>query len=242
MCTVTFIPVNDKVFITSNRDEQCGRLQAIAPDFYAMQTGKILFPKDRNAGGTWFAVHENGNTLVLLNGAKVKHIPQPPYRKSRGLILLDMTDSDDPLHVFLTTDYMDIEPFTVIAYCEGNLFEYKWDGKEKWHRRLQEDIPHIWSSVTLYDDSATAKREEWFRKWLLENPAPTQQDVLLFHQAAGDGDSRNDLLMNRDGVVLTVSITSLESSRETGVLAYLDLEDKQHHRREFVLSNVIPCK
>ncbi len=236
MCTVTFIPGKDKVFITSNRDEKNERSHAIAPASYLRQTGRIIFPKDTGAGGTWFAMHENGNTVVLLNGGWVKHIPQPPYRKSRGLVLLDMVDSDDPAGEFLIADYTGIEPFTAIAWYEGKLVECRWDGKQKWQRRLAADIPHIWSSVTLYDGEVIARRETWFSEWLLKNPEPTRQDILLFHQFTGNGDSHNGLLMDRDGIVLTVSITSLESNGERGVWQYLDFKNKQSYQHEFVFS------
>jgi hypothetical protein len=242
MCTVTFIPARDSIFITSNRDERPGRVTALAPAPYAMQSGKLIFPKDMQAGGTWFVTHENGNSLVLLNGAGTKHIPQLPYRKSRGLILLDMADSDEPLHVFLDADYRNIEPFTVIAWCEGNLFECQWDGKEKKYCQLDATIPHIWSSVTLYDEAVIAKRENWFREWLGKHPEPRQKDILLFHQFTGDGDKYNDLLMDRNGIVLTVSITSLESRRDAAVLEYLDLKDNQSLSREFIFSKAILYK
>ena len=239
MCTVTFIPVKDKIFITSNRDEKRWRSQAIVPAFYAMETGTIVFPKDTDAGGSWFAVHENGNAVILLNGGWVNHIPQPPYRKSRGLVLLDMIDDDNPIGKFLTSNFNNIEPFTAVILCEKELYECRWDGSEKSNRKLQADLPYIWSSVTLYDDAVIAKREKWFVEWLQKNPAPTQHDILSFHQFTGDGDSHNDLLMNRDGIVFTVSITSLESTGRSGVLQYLDCKNQQTHRQEFEFSKAI---
>src|SRR3954465_10304679 len=90
MCTVTFIPVKDKVYITSNRDEKVVRKQALQPAEYYRKGAKLLFPKDPDAGGTWIALHENGNAVVLLNGAFEKHKPNPPYLRSRGIVMLDI--------------------------------------------------------------------------------------------------------------------------------------------------------
>jgi hypothetical protein len=239
MCTVTYIPVKDTIFITSNRDEKRWRSQAIIPAFYAMETGAVIFPKDTDAGGTWFAVHENGNAVILLNGGWVNHIPAPPYRKSRGLVLLDIIDDDNPMDKFLTLNFNNIEPFTAVIVCEKKLYEYRWNGIEKSHRKLQADIPHIWSSVTLYDDVVIAKREKWFAEWLKKNPAPTRHDILSFHQFTGDGDSHNDLLMNRDDMVFTVSITSLERTGKSGILQYLDCKNQQTYRQEFEFSQAI---
>ncbi|MBS1933629.1 MAG: NRDE family protein, partial [Bacteroidetes bacterium] len=209
MCTVTFIPVNNKLFITSNRDEQAKRLSAIKPEIYAMQTGNILFPKDAKAGGTWFALHENGNAAVFLNGGKIKHIPQPPYSKSRGLTLIDIIDSYEPFEKFLEISLDNIEPFTAIIWSNGKLYECAWDGSAKSFCRLRADLPHIWSSVTLYDDDAIMKRRKWFADWQRKYPQPELQDILTFHQF-NDGDNHDGFLMNRNGITMTVSITSVE--------------------------------
>src|SRR5687768_1683567 len=102
MCTVTFIPVRDKIYITSNRDEKHWRSPALEPAVYPFSTGRLLFPKDADAGGTWIAAHENGQTIVFLNGGFVCHTPNPPYRRSRGLILLDLLNSANAWSAFQT--------------------------------------------------------------------------------------------------------------------------------------------
>jgi len=84
MCTVSFIPVGGKLFISSNRDEKRSRKIALPPAQYEYNELKFVFPKDADAGGTWIAVKENGDAAVLLNGAFINHIAEPPYRKSRG--------------------------------------------------------------------------------------------------------------------------------------------------------------
>src|SRR5688572_4604888 len=96
MCTVTFIPGSQGILLTSNRDEKIERATAVYPASYVFPPGNIMFPKDADAGGTWMAVHENGNAIVLLNGGIIKHIPTPPYRKSRGLIVLDLISNEEP--------------------------------------------------------------------------------------------------------------------------------------------------
>src|SRR5688572_20600569 len=123
MCTVTYIPVNDSFFFTSNRDEKDWRTPALPPSVNEHHSGKILYPKDSNAGGTWIAGHENGNLVVFLNGAFVAHTPQPPYRKSRGLVLLDLIDHSTPFNSFLAINLNNIEPFTAVVRDNGRLFE-----------------------------------------------------------------------------------------------------------------------
>jgi len=66
MCTVSFVNANGKIIITSNRDEQTIRPSAIEPKNYLINNKNIIFPKDKKAGGTWFAINEHSTVLVLL--------------------------------------------------------------------------------------------------------------------------------------------------------------------------------
>ena len=89
MCTVSFVPTQNGICITSNRDEKISRSKAISPQKTTINNKEITFPKDPQAGGTWFA-HDDKNVIVLLNGAEEKHVSKGNYRKSRGLIVLDL--------------------------------------------------------------------------------------------------------------------------------------------------------
>jgi Transport and Golgi organisation 2 len=231
MCTVTFIPVKDKYFITSNRDEKKLRKPALPPKAYSHGDTTIIYPKDADAGGTWIAMHENGNAVVLLNGGFVAHITAPPYKKSRGIVLLEIISHTSPFVQFKQTDLSGIEPFTIVL-LNNNLYECRWDGKEKHSKQLDKTKPHIWSSVTLYDANVIQKREQWFREWLLKNPVPSMQDIIDFHLFAGDGDHHNDLRMNRNGIMLTLSATGMELNNEMGIMCYHDLQNNKRYKQE----------
>ena len=235
MCTVTYIPVREKVFLTSNRDEKSWRSSAIPPQGYEFNSGHIFFPKDGDAGGTWFAVHENSNAIVLLNGGFRKHEPQPPYRKSRGLILVDLIQKANPYDHFRSINLENIEPFTLVVWQDDELFECRWDGERKHAKPLDKTLSYIWSSATLYDDDTVAKRNAWFEKWRSENPEPSQEDIFHFHEFTGDGDSHNDLRMNRDGQVFTVSITGVAISENRASIRYADLRENGLHLQEVLL-------
>jgi Transport and Golgi organisation 2 len=225
MCSVTFIPLHNKVFIAHNRDESSGRAKAIAPQKYNIKDHELLFPKDSTAGGTWIASTINGNAAVLLNGAFEKHIHQPPYRKSRGLAFLDIVAADDLYLSYCNADLTGIEPFTVILWSNDNLYECRWDGEQKNIIRLEASASHTWSSVTLYDEAIILKRKTWFRHWLREHPAASMDEIIQFHLSAGDGDAHNNFRMNRDGKILTVSITAMEIRKDKSIVKYLDLQD-----------------
>jgi hypothetical protein len=238
MCTVTFIPVGKNIFITSNRDEKNQRAPATMPTVHAMRTGKILFPKDGKAGGTWFALHENGNAVIFLNGGKEKHIPQPPYKKSRGVVLLDIMDTEEPFNKFLEIDLTNIEPFTAIIWSNGKLHQCSWDALHKNFGSLKTDMPHIWSSATLYGEEAIQKRRKWFAEWQKKNPVPSLENILSFHQF-NNGDEYNGLLMNRNGITLTVSITAVEWSIDHATMHYLDCCHKKRSESKFFFSNAV---
>jgi hypothetical protein len=56
---------------------------------------------------------------------------------------------------------------------------------------------------------------------------PTQLDIINFHRFTGEGDSCNDLLMSRDKMYATVSITGMLLTEDRGSMKYLDLADNQ---------------
>lgn len=225
MCTVTFLPLKDKFFITSNRDEQKLREIALPPVIKQYTSGKILYPVDGRSLGTWIAAHENGNVMVLLNGAFKRHIPEPPYKKSRGLVFLDIFDATYPSENFQSMDLSGIEPFTLVLWEFAELWEFRWDGVNKFEKPLPVNAPQLWASATLYDEHVIANREHWFKEWLSEREIEkiSMTDIKHFHEFGGNGDVRNDLRMNRDGLLLTVSITAMEWHIDRTVMQYKDL-------------------
>lgn len=238
MCTVSFIPVKDRVFITSNRDEKHWRLPAKAPMQYAFSNCGMIFPRDGDAGGTWISLCDNGNAGVLLNGAFQRHERKEKYDRSRGLVFLEIMDNTRPLYAFLKNSLKGIEPFTLILWQQNSLYECRWDATERKHcRNLPVYRPYLWSSSTLYDNEVRMKREVWFAKWLNQHPLPTQEEILKFHRFAGDGDHATNLLMNRNGKVFTVSMTGIELGTEKGSMVYNDVVSESWSKTELAFSH-----
>ena len=146
MCTVTYIPLKDTCFITSNRDENSKRITAMPPEIYDGINNRKVYPKDSQAGGTWIACKDNGTAAVLLNGAFKKHIPSPPYKRSRGLVFLEILDAENPVGHFMDISMEAIEPFTMIILDES-LHECRWDGTIKHCSVLNKSNSYIWSSL-----------------------------------------------------------------------------------------------
>lgn len=234
MCTVSFVSHSGTVIITSNRDEKVIRPSAVPPRTYTINGKNVMYPKDPKAGGTWFVVDAKGCVLVLLNGGITKHKVQFLYRKSRGLIALDVISSDSPKDFWKEINLEDIEPFTLVLYQEKKLYELIWDGAIKRKTQLDENQNHIWSSVTLYSDRIRQKRSGWFFDFLKEKNEISTSDMLEFHRNTEGDDSENGLVINRENTLKTLSITQALIDQNKGVITYHDLVDGKEFSNAFI--------
>ena len=226
MCTVSFVFSNGKAIFTHNRDEKVARPSAIEPQKYIVNNKNIYFPKDQKAGGTWYAVAESGTVLVLLNGADEKHQLKPSYRKSRGLIVLDLISSNSPIEEWNSSDLSDIEPFTIVLFQDKKLFQLRWNEVEKSTLNLDVNQSHIWSSSTLYPKEIREHRAELFQNFIVSNEISAEK-LFQFHRYTKEDDSENGLIINRNGELKTLSITQTVIQENKIVLSYHDLQNQQ---------------
>jgi len=215
MCTVTFLPKGKgKYILTSNRDETPKRAAA-PPKIYEIHGREVTFPKDPLAGGTWIATDNKRFTLCLLNGAFEKHKHVPPYKESRGIMLLDFFRYYDPIIFQSTYDFSGIEPFTLIIVDSEEstkIYELRWDEQALSFKELKNDAPHIWSSSTLYPKEIADQRALWFKDWLKQHSTFEQAEIIDFHKNGGRGDLWNNFIMKRGDYLQTVSITCIEKN------------------------------
>ena len=197
---------------------------------YQVNGRSVFFPKDLEAGGTWIALANREFTLCLLNGGYEKHEPQPPYKRSRGLVLLDFFNYSGVEAFAKGYDFSNIEPFTLIVVDSSQaivLYELIWDGSVLHHNKKDEKAPHIWSSATLYTPEVIANRKKWFAAWLQEQQEFSLEEIMHFHETGGNGDLQNDLVMNRSNQLLTQSITSIHQSQGVVRMRYKDIQEKK---------------
>ena len=223
MCTVSFVNTNSKIIITSNRDEKTLRPNAIEPKNYLINSKKIIFPKDKKAGGTWFAINENSTILVLLNGAKEKHDLKESYGKSRGLIVLELISSRSVIEEWKSIHLENIEPFTLVLFEEDKLYQLRWDEIEKSSIELDTKQSHIWSSSTLYSKEIREKRASWFYTFLDTKPAVNPEELFNFHRYTEAENSEHGLVINRNDTLKTLSITQTVIERNKVAIHYNDL-------------------
>lgn len=234
MCTVSFVATNDKIIITSNRDEKTVRPSAIPPRSYTVNGKNLIFPKDPKAGGTWFVANADGVILVLLNGADEKHEVQLPYRKSRGLIVLDMICSLSPKDFWSEIDLENIEPFTLVLFQNNALFQLRWNGKEKETITLDIHQNHIWSSSTLYSSSIREKRANWFHTFMDGNSEISESKMHDFHRYTEEENDENGLVINRNDEMKTLSITQAVIEKNKVAILHYDLIAQQDFSTSFI--------
>lgn len=228
MCTVTFIPTKNNGFIlTSNRDENAKRSPQNITRILKVQQ-ELIFPKDEGAGGSWITASSDNKLVCLLNGAFERQERNPPYRISRGIMVLDFFLFLNANEFFTDYSFEGIEPFTMIIYDNGQLWDFRWDGIEKHIKELDTTKYHIWSSATLYDEPIRLKREQWLDEWLKDRTDFSKEAILELHKKGGEGNPSIDFMMNRwNYLVETVSITQVIGDYDTMEMIYHDLINKE---------------
>ena len=228
MCTVSFIPIDKHDFIlTSNRDESPER-ETLFPRIYEQDQVKLLYPKDKIAGGTWIGASDKQRLICLLNGGFKPHKRKQSYRMSRGRIVTDLLSAENIEKVLNDYDLIDIEPFTLILInWQQNLQlkELVWDGTHK-HLSNKPIQPRIWSSSLLYSEKDKRKREQWFNEFLNSSEDITEDAIIDFHKSAGEGDIRTNLIMDRT-FVRTKSITEFKKNYGQCTMRYEDLMEQK---------------
>lgn len=223
MCTVTFIPFGNTTFITSNRDESPSRQSKGLTSRHTLDGPSIHYPLDVESNGSWIALADTGRSVCLLNGGFMPFIPDPSYRMSRGQVVIDAASAQGVIPFVENYHLEGIAPFTLLIFEKNVFVEMVWDGFKRHIAELPVDQPQLWSSVTLYPPEVRAWRKEIFKEWISERQSYDRESIMAFH-CMKKGDAVNDFIMNRNEVVKTLSVTSIQLHEHKGSLLHLDLE------------------
>lgn len=230
MCVLTYLPNKNGFFLTNNRDEALARPKAIPPRKYVISGKQVFFPKDAQAGGTWFATSDDF-TLCLLNGAFEKHQHNPPYKQSRGQVILDFFKFNSTDDFLAQYEFEGIENFTLIVIHNDNenikLCEFRWDGKVLHHAQKDASKAHIWSSATLYSDEIRHQREQWFDDFQGKYPNYSPEQIIDFHLYGGTGDEENDMRINRENLLVTQCVFQVVKQNQYLSFSFHDLLSEQ---------------
>lgn len=220
MCTVTYLPIDGARAVTANRDETPLRAARGLTPHLNVDRRVYHIAKEPLHGGTNMAIGEDGTVYVLLNGAFEPHPFGKSYAVSRGIMVLESLNYASLTAFVEDFQFEKTEPFTLLRFGEV-IEEIRWDGAVLHKAAYPPDRPEIWASAQLYTPEAIENRREWFAKLLKSNPGP--EEVFEFHQTGGNGDPANDMVMNRGGMVRTVSVTGIVSAPGEVAVDHLDL-------------------
>ncbi len=239
MCTVTYIPKADDAFIlTHSRDEQVLRGIASPPVIRKINGIKHIFPVDPKGGGTWIGVGENNRVACLLNGGTKKHIPHPPYRHSRGLIIPDLFNYDSFSSFYSNYSFEGLEPFTLIVLENNQLFEIRLEEKIVRIKELERNIPHIYSSATLYSSELAHDRKLEFHEWLKTHEKTAQNEIIGLHSKFRYELLKTGKPVNNNAILKTVSTTSISKSKTKAEVLYFDRVNDMQLIRNMKLKNI----
>lgn len=223
MCTVTYIPYKENIFITSNRDESPDRRSKGLTSRHDAGQHVIHYPLDAESNGSWIAMTDTGRSVCLLNGGFAPFIPDSSYRMSRGQVVIDAAAADDISHFTEHYNFEGIAPFTLLLYEKDRFLQIVWDGFKRHIEELSPAEPQLWSSVTLYPPEVRAWRKQLFEEWIIDRKSFDRDSIMAFH-CLKKGDAVNDFVMNRQDMVKTLSVTSIQLQKDKGSLLHLDLE------------------
>ena len=234
MCTVSYIKHRNGFSLTSNRDEQSTR-PTLEPQVYDELHQILVYPKDEIAGGTWIATSDKNISVCLLNGAFKNHKRQTPYAKSRGMVLKERFQYNDNQSFIDEVLLLNVEPFTLLMIDHQDLsdIDFKvlvWDGNQKHVSIVNTNEPHIWASATLYNDKQRQMRQEWFKKFVDEHEVFPTDEIIKFHSGSFTDDKSEDMVMQRNHELKTLSISQINIHEYSKHFIYKDLETEKNHK------------
>lgn len=235
MCTVTYIPRKEETIITVNRDEAPTR--AASDPIIREENGRQfwLAPEPISGGSNFVLDIINQRALILLNGAFKPHKHNPPYRMSRGVMMIEAFGFETLREMESAYDFSGIEPFTLLSFQSGQWEELRWDGERTHHATPAPNESAIWSSTKLYPEEIVEQRRREFNEFITNSRAVYAQQLFEMHRRSTDDPRGIGYNMNYEDRVRTVSITQLVVKGGRMLLRYLDLnrEPKQILERIF---------
>ena len=229
MCIVTYFPNSDGFIFSSNRDENHNR-PTLEPAFYA-QPSALMYPKDLDHGGTWFALDSEQKQLFCVLNATGQQ-PKNVKKISRGQLPIKLLLGDKT--ILSPARLSAIAPFQLISidFWESlKLEHFHWDGKRFTKTLIDDSKPHIWCSNTLYtaEKSLDLKtdyknKSSGFKQW---------NDLISFHENVAQP-LNNKLFLKKDKQLQTISITSLIFQNKTSELYYDNLLDENQYFKKAI--------
>lgn len=234
MCTLTFIKTAEAEIITANRDESPKRRAKGLSEHRSSRDELFYIAKEPFHGGTNLAIGVE-YTSVLLNGAFDSHKRRAPYPKSRGILMLESLGQES-LADLPSPEKNRVEPFTLVR-VGPEIEMLRWDHERLHFSNRSKSDDFILASPQLYSKRARENRLTWFEDFTSSfNGNP--DSVFDFHLHGGNGDTENDMVMNRSGLVRTVSVSQVVRSGKEMQIRHLDLIGGREEKKTLSLDEI----
>ncbi len=221
MCTVTFIPHFQGLYLGMNRDELLTRPTALSPQINVFQGLVELYPHEPE-GGTWIGVNEYGICLALINWHAVREQPIEE-RVTRGIVIPRLLRSpflEDVRADLARMQLQDMPPFRLIAVSprERAVVENRWNG-----RRLRE-VFHAWEPQHWFSSGYDEARVQIERSAVCKNawrqPDAGQLAWLRRLHASHEPERGPFSICMHRREAATVSYTEIDVTRNQATMGY----------------------
>jgi hypothetical protein len=122
-----------------------------------------------------------------------------------------------------------------VLFQDSKLYQLRWNEVEKTTLNLDVSQNHIWSSSTLYPKDIREKRANWFHTFLATKPEVDEKEMFNFHRYTEGENQENGLVINRNDLMKTLSITQSVIEKNNIVLSYLDLQNQQEFTNSIII-------
>lgn len=172
MCIVSFYKEEDQILLTHSRDESIYRTTSTNIEKREWYGKTYYSPVDHEKNGSWIFYSEQ-YLACILNGGKIKPKElKPSYRRSRGLVLLDILKYNEVEEFIENEDLTGIAPFTILIHDRKNnkTFLLFWDEIQLDINDLSDETFIFRCSSTLYSFEKMKELENIFPKFNLSSP------------------------------------------------------------------------
>lgn len=222
MCTLTYMPTRKGFIFTHTRDESPGRPASKKLQERSTNSGKMHFPQDLQAHGTWMALGNN-RAACILNGGSKPYPPKDKYPVSRGNIIPSLFEHNSTQAFYDQHNFAPYEPFTLIVREGQQLFQLIHDPDQNELIAHNYAEVNIWSSTKLYPPEERQKRQEQFYNWLAQNPKPAAAEIKDFHLRGQENENSPGFRIKVKGLIETVSLTQIEVTESESSIFYQHL-------------------
>ena len=225
MCTVTIVPHDRGVRVTSNRDELRLRPAALSPRIYDLDGRLAAFPLDPQGGGTWVGVNDAGLIVALLNRndtPRTTDTPRSRRPRSRGLIARDLLrhgSVSDALATAARLDPTAFEPFRIVTVRSGLAGTATSDSERITCKQHALEGPLMFTSSSLGDDLVERPRRRLFERLVAGRARDWLDGQIRFHRHQWSRHPEISVRMARADA-MTVSQTVVEVARRGSGLLY----------------------